>query len=299
TSFFVTNNNKIRFQSRGFNEVITYNLVSRSTLDAEGREQVVRLRNALSEEQEYLRPGLAGGLLNSLSYNLNRRNRDVRLFEVGHVFGKNYSEGSELALIATGRFRDDWQVKDDFDFFYMKGAVKALVNQLGVEEVSFSPCEQNVLLETTQAAKVICDGKEVGTLGKINSSVLSRFEIKNATVFYAQLSLDSLCDLKRERKMFKPLSIYPSSERDLSLVAKKGVSYGEIADIIRREAGQYSISVKLIDIYRGQQIQKGAVGLTISFELSLSERTLTEEEVATVQKEIIKSLKSELEIEIR
>lgn len=285
----------------GFNEAISYSLASRQLLESVGVEDALKIENPLSSEQAYLRPTLSASLLDCLAYNLNRTNIDLRLFELSHIFGLDYCENLSVGLIATGKFIDNWQIKKEFDFFSLKGTIENFLHRLRVNEMGFLSCEDQAQLFLKGAkAKVVCGDKEVGVLGKVDNQTLLKFGIKSAPdVFYAQISLTKLCGCVVKRKRFQPLSIYPSLVRDISLIAKSSVSYADILDALKIEAGPYLKNVKLIDTYKGDQIPKGSRGLTVSLELAIGERTLTDAEATNIQSRIVNRLKTDLGISVR
>ena len=285
----------------GFNEVINYSLLSKDILDAvDINKDAIRLDNPLSSEQEYLRPTLAGGLLNCLVYNLNHKNMDLKLFELGHVFGADYCESITLGLIATGKPIDNWQMKKEFDFFDLKGSTQNLIERLGFAEVKFLLSESNNMFSQGEITKIICQEREVGIQGKVDNRILLKLGLKKApAVFYAEIFLRELCKCVMREVRFRPLVVFPSIVRDMSLVTKKLVHYEDIISAIKSEANEYLRNVKLVDTYKGEQISAGCVGLTISLEFGLSNRTLTDEEVTEVQERITKRLKTELAVGIR
>ncbi|MDD5618324.1 MAG: phenylalanine--tRNA ligase subunit beta, partial [Candidatus Omnitrophica bacterium] len=285
----------------GFNEAINYSLLSQEMLDKAGiKKEALKLKNPLSSEQEYLRPALLSGLLNCLAYNLNRKNTDLKFFEVGHIFNAAGREGMSLGLIATGKDLDNWQIKKEFDFFSLKGAVENIIRVLGFAKPAFSPCAEDNAFFTKDADKITCQGKEIGVLGKIDNRIISNFGVKNAgPVFFAEISLEDLCALKVAQKKFSPLPVHPWVLRDLSLAVNKTVEYADIVSLIEKEAAGYLKNIKLTDVYKGEQIQAGCIGITLSLEFGLAERTLTDEEVTQLHQKLTKKLKQELSIQIR
>lgn len=285
----------------GFSETINYSLLSKDVIEATGIDKdVIRLNNPLSSEQEYLRPMLVTNLLNCLTYNLNHKNMNLKFFEIGHVFDADSCESISLGLIATGKSIDNWQLKKEFDFFSLKGSVQNLICRLGFEDFKILLSEGNNMFSQGQTAKIICQKREVGVLGKIDNRILFNFGIKNLpSVFYAEIFLQELCKCARKKSRFQALSIFPSIIRDMSLIAKSSIQYEDIVDAIREETGEYLKNIQLIDTYKGQQISAGCAGLTISLEFGLFDRTLTDEEVVKIQQRITKRLKVDLEIEIR
>jgi phenylalanyl-tRNA synthetase beta chain len=285
----------------GFNEAINFSLLSKDLIDASGVDtESIKLKNPLSNEQEFLRPSLLPGLLHCLAYNLNHKNLNLKLFELGHVFGSDYSESMSLGLIAVGRNIENWQHKQDVDFFALKGCVQNLLDVLGFENVKIELLEGNRIFSGNEAAKIICQGKEVGIMGKVDKSILLNFDIKNApSVFYAEVSLEEICSCQRKTKKFAPLAVFPGITRDLSLAVGSSIHYEDIVDVIKKESGDYLKSIKLIDTYKGEQVARGSTGLTISLELCLQERTLTDEEASGIQQKIVASLKKDLGVQIR
>jgi phenylalanyl-tRNA synthetase beta chain len=285
----------------GFSEAINYSLLSKLMLDAAGlKKEALHLRNPLSSEQEYLRPSLLPGLLNSLAYNLNHKNVDLKLFELGHIFNADSSEEMVLGIIATGKHIDTWQVKKEFDFFSLKGVTQNILEHLGFGLAEFLLTQDNSTFSNAEATKILCQGKEIGIQGRIDNRILLNFGIKNAgPVFYAEILIKDLLSCKSNPRKFSALPVYPSMVRDLSIAVNKSVEYSDIVTLIEKEAAGYLNNIKLVDVYKGEQIAAGCVGMTISLEFGLSDRTLTDEEVTQIHNRITKSLKQELSIQIR
>lgn len=284
-----------------FNEVINYSLLSKDIIDAANiNKEAIQLENPLSSEQEYLRPSLLSGLLNCLAYNLNHKNLDLKLFELGHIFSERGSEDLSLGLIATGKFMDNWKVKKEFDFFSLKGSIQNIIQRLGFGETQFLVQEENNMFISGQAAKIICQEKEIGIQGRIDNQILVKFGIKNPpSVYYAEIFLQELSKCQRKQIVFTPLAVFPSIIRDISLVVRNSIRFKEIESVVETEAGDYLKNIKLVDIYKGEQIPTTCIGLTISLEFGLPDRTLTDEEATGIQNRITKRLKTELAIEIR
>ncbi|MDD5291917.1 MAG: phenylalanine--tRNA ligase subunit beta [Candidatus Omnitrophica bacterium] len=285
----------------GFNETINYSLLSKQMLDkAMINKDSLRLRNPLSSEQECLRPVLSSGLLNCLAYNISHRNTDLKFFELGHVFNSDAGEELSLGIIATGKHIDTWQVKKEFDFFSLKGVVQGLIENLNFETPQFLPNDENGMFYQGESAKIYCQNKEVGSQGRIDNRILLNFGIKNAgPVFYAEIFMERLCAYKSKPVKFTALPVYPSVLRDISLVVNKSVEYADIEELIKKEALSHLKAIKLVDVYKGEQIAAGCVGMTISLEFGLADRTLTDDEVTQARDRIVKKLKQELSIQIR
>ena len=284
----------------GYYEAITYSLVSQTLLDAACvKSEAVRLMNPLTKEQELLRPLIAQSLINCIVYNLNRNNNDLRLFEVSHVFNIDKGEVPSLGIIATGKYKDNWQIKKEFDLFVLKGDTTSLLERLGVKDVGFIPSSSS-LFQDEEAVDIVVQGTIIGMIGRINDEVLLHFDIKNnPRIFYVEIFLDECSQFINFDRRFKSLAIFPSAFRDLSLIVRQSVRYGDLVEAIKGQAGSYLRNLLLTDVYQGKQIPEGFMGMTISLEYGLDERTLTDEAVGQVQDKIIQKLTSDFEVKIR
>jgi len=284
----------------GYYEAITYSLLSQTLLEtASIKNEAVKLMNPLTKEQELLRPVLAQSLINCVVYNLNHNNSDLQLFEISHVFNMEKGEVPVLGIIATGKHRDDWQIKKDFDLFILKGDIVSLCERMGIGNIEFVQSEHS-LFKNGEAADIVSQGNVIGTIGRIKEEVVLNFDIKNdPCVYYAEISLGECVPLVNFDRRFKSLAIFPSAFRDLSLNVKQSVRYGDLVRAIKNQAGLYLRNLQLRDIYKGKQIPEGFVGMTIALEYGLDDRTLRDEEIVQMQEKIIQRLTSDFEVKIR
>lgn len=286
--------------SLGFDEIITYSLIGKDLLDENSCSEAPRLRNPLSSEQEYLRSTLINSALQCLAYNMNRANKNLRFFEISHVFDTAYHETMSLAIMATGARIDDWKVKQEMDFFALKGTIEALCQRLGISGIQLSPLAAPSAFHEHESARIAYLNTTVGVFGRVNNSLLVRFGIKHApAVFYAEIALAALSSLRKDTQRFVPLSIYPSVARDMSLIAKDGIRYEAIANTIQAAAGPSLKKITLIDLYRGEQIPKGRMSVTVSLAFGLEERTLSDQEINALLSRITQQLKADLAIDVR
>ena len=205
-----------------------------------------------------------------------------------------------VGIIATGKHFDNWQLKKEFDLFSLKGVAQNVIERLGFSAAQFVLSEEDGVFYKGEAVKIVCQGKTVGEQGRVDNRILLNFGIKNAApVFYAEISLEALCDCEKKPLRFSALPLYPSMFRDISLIVNKSVEYSDIVDLIEKEAVGYLKNVKLVDVYKGEQIKPGCVGMTVSLEFGLTNRTLTDYEVTQIQNKITATLKRELSVQIR
>lgn len=285
----------------GLDEVITYGLVSKELLKKSNlsAENIVLIQNPLSREQEIMRPALIPGMLNAIFYNLNHKNNNLQLFELGKVYfgAKNPKEKTHLSLALAGQDISDWQNKPkNFDFFALKGIINTLLGNLGLKEIVWP--KQNLPYFTEESANIAVGGETIGVLGGVNEKVLSNFDIKT-NLYLAELDFETILEKGNLKKYFSVLPKYPSVTRDLSLIAEKNISARNIEEVIKKVGGNLVISIKLSDLYLGPPIPPGQKGLLYSLEYQTPQRTLTDQEVNNLHQKITSALSQELGIKVR
>jgi len=295
--------NKIReiLVSEGLNEIISYSLISKEQLKKCNLDYLnqTQIANPLSKDQEILRPTAIAGLLNCLNYNFSRNIDDIKIFELGEIFSGT-QEIPVLSVALTGAKQSDWlrKAKDKLTFFDLKGLVESLLDNLGVENYKFI-AKSNSFLKEGISAILDIQGREIGFLGEASRQVLDNWEIKKDKIFIAQVRLDSLGEFVNLERRFKPLALYPSIKRDISLLINKDTSSEDAIQIIKKEAGIYLKNITLADFYYGQQIPSNFKSLTYSLEYQAEDRTLKDDEINQIQEKIIRALEAQLEVKVR
>lgn len=285
----------------GLNEIMTYSLISEKaaeSLPAEA-ENPVSLNNPLSEEQKVLTPQLLDGMLRSISWNINRRNRAVALFEIGKIYSKagkdTFIETPALCIGLAGVLRENWtEGERRAGLFDLKGILEELFSNLGLN-VTFSSAN---LKGFTSTADVLLDGQRIGFLAAGKKKTLEAYDI-NQDVYIAQITLDKVIEDTVLRKKYQAIPRFPSSLRDISMLCDKILSAGDINTLIADSGGEIIRGIRLIDMYEGDQIPQDKKSLTYSIEYGLNDRTLTEEEIESAHSKIKDSLVGKLKITIR
>jgi phenylalanyl-tRNA synthetase beta chain len=297
------------------NEIMTYSLISRQALRKLWAhcENLITVKNPLSYEQEILRPTLLVGMLNALLINVNRRNTDLKLFELSRIYRKGNDGGTEeltnLSIGITGKKGGNWMGKSgEYSFFDLKGIVQSLLNGLGVKNYRFAESEDAVFVPGRCASLVFesAGGKHkgghkeniFGISGEVKKEILGRFDI-SSPVYACELQLHKLLEHIHPEKKFVPLPRFPSVERDISLIVPQEVSSEEITALISKIGRELVVKVALVDQYFGEQIPSGFRGLTYSIEYNSVERTLTAEEVDRLHTEVRQALTKELKVQFR
>jgi len=240
-----------------------------------------------------MRPVLLPSFLKVALTNINRGQKDLRLFEIG----KTYPEGKEketLGLLLTGRRLRDWRYskKDTVEIFDLKGALEHLFQTAGID-VTYQEAECP-FFDPACAAAIIIDGKQAGVFGKIERGVLNNWDIKNQDVYFAELHLEEVFAKAGPFKKYRPISGFPAIVRDVSLAVKKEVAYKQVEEICRLQGGDILRSVDFIEQYLGEKIPAGEKGLVFSCQYQSLTQTLREDEVTAVHERILQALTVEL-----
>ncbi len=282
--------------SHGYNEAINYSFIgeklySKFSLDV---SKLTKIANPLSEEWVYMRNYLFPSLVQNAVNNINRNEKDVALFEVAKVFinkgEKLPEEPLHVALLLTGKVKDNLYRERNADFYDLKGTVESLFEKLNVN-AEFSAQNEKSFLHPGQSAKIIVDGEEVGLIGKLHPDVTEKFEIKQ-DIFIAELNLDKLLSKALSKKVtFKQIPKFPPVTRDIAVVVEKEKPVAEIEKIIRSKA-KHLESLKLFDVYEGKGIPEGKKSVAFSLKFRAKDRTLSDEEVNTIMNAIIKELEN-------
>lgn len=282
------------FAGLGFNQVVTYSLVGSAALAKTNYQgAVIKLQNAMSAEQEMMRPTALPNMLIVAAANMNRGQRDLKLFEIG----KRYLPGGErwtLSVLVSGRREADWRAPKRLalDLFDIKGAVEEAVGKLRVKGCLFASAE-DAAFDLGQAAVVSIDGKAAGRAGKVAEEVLGKFEIKKAAVYFAEIDLELAVEAIIPRAKFSAIEEFPAMVRDISL-AVKDVSFEAIKALGLANGQGLLKKIDFVELYCGDKIETGYKGYVLSLMYQSSERTLTDDEVNGLHEGITAKLLSTL-----
>ncbi|MCX5666206.1 MAG: phenylalanine--tRNA ligase subunit beta, partial [Candidatus Omnitrophica bacterium] len=288
----------------GLSEIITYSLLSRKTLELarSSGDNVINIKNPLSNEQEAMRPTLIPGMLNSIRWNINRKEKDLKFFELGRAYFKetanSFSEKKHLTIGVTGQLYDGWIGHPRaVTLFDLKGLVETLFAQLGVKSFSVKESQGN-LFTRGSCASIEAGEDMVGSMGQVDPKVAHEFDIKE-TVYALEIDCDKLIKHISSGKRFKESPKFPSVIRDISIVADKNISNAAIASLIKGTGGDMLKGAELVDRYSGGQIPEGKIGLTYRLEYQDPDRTLEDPDVQAVHSRIISALENNLGAKLR
>lgn len=302
-SFKLRVEEKVREVARfcGFSQGMCYSFESPKVFDKlllpqdSSLRKTVVISNPLGEDFSIMRTTPLNGILTSLSTNFNRRNKDVRLYELGNIYIPKQVPVTELP---EERMQLTLGMYGEGDFFTMKGVVEEILDAVGMKGLTvYDPKSGHPFLHPGRQADIVYENKVIGYLGEIHPIVAGNYSIKDR-VYAAVLDMPEIVARATFDKKYEGIAKYPAVARDLSLVVPKNVLAGEIEEVFRQRGGKILESCRLFDIYEGSQIQEGFKSLAYTLTFRAKDRTLEEADIAAVMKKIMNGL-SQLDIELR
>ncbi len=282
-------------QSNGFYEVMNNSLTAEKNVTPEA----VKLLNPLSGDLAFMRTSLLQGLLDNTIYNINRKNPDIKFFELGKIYQKreSYTERKQLAILVSGReVRENWlEPKSATNFYYLKGYVQLLLDRLGFTFVEKSLVDNRF----ADAIELLVGEKVMARIGKVSSQLLKSFDIEQ-DCYYAEIEIEVVESL-RNKDNFKFVDIpkFNKIRRDLALLVDKNVTYSELYEAVMKEKSPILKSVNLFDVYEGKNLPEGKKSYALSFELLNEEKTLEDKEITEVMDKIIKIFETKFQASLR
>jgi len=286
----------------GFNEIFTNSITNSAYYNEETLQHTVKMINNLSEELNVMRPDMMQTGLESVAWNLNRKNNDLQFYEFGKTYevsgtGK-YKETNHISLYISGKKNAaGWKTKGDkADFFYLKGVFEKIMDVLGLANVSYVDAS-NENLSVCLQAKIKND--TIATMGVIGNSVLDRFDIKQP-VLYADLDWDKLMQLNRRSVIrYTEIPKYPAVQRDLAIVVDRSLKYEAVEKATQSAKLNKLKSVNLFDVFESEKLGANKKSMAVSFTFLDDEKTLTDKEIEGMMNKIIHAYETELNAEIR
>ena len=285
----------------GFSEAMTFSFESPKVMDKllfaqdAPERQGIRILNPLGEDFSMMRTTPLNGMLTSLATNYNRRNKNVRLFELANVYIPKQLPLTELpderSMFTLGMYGDG-------DFFTMKGVIAAFFAAVGMnKKMICDPASGKPFLHPGRQANVVYDGEVMGYLGEVHPDVLSGYGIGDRA-YLAVLDLTKILPYTSFECRYTGIARYPAVSRDISMLVPVSVTAGQIEEVIEQRAGKNLESYHLFDIYEGAQIMSGYKSIAYNLTFRNKEKTLEEAEVSAAMKKVLHGL-SELGIELR
>lgn len=285
----------------GFSQSMNYSFESPKVFDKlllpedSPLRQTVVISNPLGEDFSIMRTTPLNGMLTSLATNFNRRNKDVRLYELGNIYLPKSVPVTELP---DERMQFTLGMYGDGDFFTMKGVVEEFFYKAGMKDkIVYDPEADRPYLHPGRKADIVYKNKTVGYLGEIHPVVASNYGIKGR-VYVAVIDMPSIMDETSFDRKYQGIARFPAATRDISMVVPREILAGDIEKVFDTKGGSYLESYSLFDIYEGEQIKEGYKSVAYSLTFRAKDKNLEEADLSSAMNRIVKALEA-MNIELR
>ena len=279
----------------GFSQGYSYSFESPKVFDKllipEGDQlrQAISISNPLGEDFSIMRTISLNGMLNSLAFNYNHRNKNVRLYELGNVY---LPKSLPLTELPDERMQFTLGMYGEGDFFTMKGVVEEFFEKVGLRKpAKYDPNAGKPYLHPGRQANIIYEGTVVGYIGEVHPAVADNYGIGERT-YVAVLDMKNIVSFATYDRKFEGIARFPAVTRDLSMVVPKQILAGQIEEMIAQRGGKHLESYHLFDLYEGAQIEKGYKSMAYSITFRAKDKTLEDSDIASAMKKILNGLES-------
>ena len=290
--------------SIGFNETMANSLTKPEYVTFSenlNEATTVEMLNPLSNDLKAMRQSLLFGGLESIAYNINRKNSSLQFYEFGktyHRYNEKYEENKHLTLFVTGnRTKESWSIDHKvFDFFFLKGIITSLLSRLGIEKVKSSPTKQDVFSEGVSFGL----GKmKFVEFGVVKPTILKEFGIKQEVLF-ADFNWDTILKLTGNKKIsVTELQKFPSVKRDLALLLDSKTAFDEVYNLAFQTERKLLKEVDLFDVYEGDKLPDGKKSYAVSFILQDETKTLADKQIDKIMQKLQQAFEKKLDAVLR
>ncbi len=285
----------------GFSQGMTYSFESPKVFDRlriladSPLRQAVEIMNPLGEDYSIMRTTSLNGMLTSLAFNYNRRNKNVRLYELGNIY---LPKALPLTELPEERMQFTLGMYGDGDFFSMKGVVEEFFEKIGMHKKEvYDPNSGKPYLHPGRQANIVYDGVVVGYLGEVHPDIADAYGI-GTKAYIAVLDMPEIVGRASFDRKYTGIARFPAVTRDISMVMPKEILAGQIEEVIEKKGGAYLESYALFDLYEGAQIKAGYKSVAYSIVFRAKDKTLEDAEVTEAMGRILKALEG-MGIELR
>ena len=285
----------------GFSQGMCYSFESPKVFDKlripqdDPLRSAIVISNPLGEDFSIMRTQPLNGILTSLAFNYNHRNKNVRLYELGNIY---LPKELPLTRLPDERLQFTLGFYGEGDFFTMKGVVEAFLGRAGVmQPLTYDPSDKKPFLHPGRQADLFIGDKKAGYLGEVHPAVAASYGLGEKT-YVAVLDIPVVVEESSFDRRFEGIARFPAVTRDISMLVPKGVSAGQIEEVLVQRGGKILESCELFDIYEGSQVRPGYKSMAYSLLFRAKDRTLEETDISAAMKKIWNGLDG-LKIEIR
>ncbi|HOZ30174.1 MAG TPA: phenylalanine--tRNA ligase subunit beta [Bacteroidales bacterium] len=297
--------------SHGFYEIMCNSLISNRFFSENEQTELVRLFNPLSNDLSTMRPSPVYGGLDSIAYNINRKNSDLKFFEFGKTYHADkennnisdinrYSESKFLALWITGKRNQlHWNLKDNpTDFYLLKSYVEMLLNRIGISVKSY---QTDIISDKDFSFAMVFKNKNdvLCKSGLLNKKITEKFDI-DQEVFYVEINWDMIYKTVKVIELdYKPISKFPKVKRDLAILIDSHITYKTLTEIAYKTEPKYISEINLFDVYSGKNLENGKISYALSFILEDTEKTMTDKQIDGIMRNLINAYQKQISAQIR
>lgn len=285
----------------GFSQGMCYSFESPKVFDKllipadDVLRKTVTISNPLGEDFSVMRTISLNGMLTSLATNYNRRNKDVKLYELGNIY---LPKSLPITELPDERMQFTLGFYGEGDFFTMKGVIEEFFDCIGMRKVpEYDPDSKKSFLHPGRQANILYEGTVVGYLGEVHPEVCDNYDL-GTRAYVAVLDMPSIEGFTTFDRKYVGIARFPAVKRDISMVVPKEILVGQIEAMIRQRSGKILESLELFDVYEGDQIKEGFKSVAYSVTFRAGDRTLEENDITAVMKKILNGL-SGMGIELR
>ena len=285
----------------GFSQGMSYSFESPKVFDKlllpedSKLRQAIEIRNPLGEDYSVMRTTSLNGMLTSLATNYNRRNKNVKLYELGNVY---LPKALPLTELPDERMQFTLGMYGEGDFFSMKGVVEEFFDKIGLhKKETYDPNAGKTFLHPGRQANIIYDGTVVGYLGEVHPDVADIYGI-GERAYIAVIDMPVIVARATFDRKYEGIAKFPAVNRDLSMVVPKNIMVGQIEEVIEKNGGAHLESYSLFDLYEGAQIKPGFKSVAYSITFRAKDRTLEESDISKAMDKILAGLEA-MGIELR
>jgi phenylalanyl-tRNA synthetase beta chain len=289
--------------SLGFNEMMANSLTTGSYLKLSpmlNSAHNVTMLNPLSNDLAVMRQSMLFPALEAVSYNINRKNQDLKLYEFGKTYHKiagSFNEVKHLSLTVSGnRLSENWgKPQQVSDFFLFKGYVNIILSRLGIEKTQNQPATSDVFAE---GIAIVSGNETLVELGTVKKSILKEFDVKQEVLF-ADFNWNAVLKLISNKIRFSDIPKYPEVRRDLALLVDENVSFDAIYKVARQTEKSLLKDVNLFDVYSGKNLPDGKKSYAVSFTIQDTTKTLTDDQIDKIMRKLLQHFENDLGATLR
>jgi len=289
----------------GLSEISTYGFINKKDLENanisydEIESKIIKIKNPLSEDYTIMRPSTVPSMLKVLSTNNAKKNEEVQLFDISrrYIDVKNEIEKGEVPvedkILTLGLYGEN------YDFYYLKGIVENLLEVVGLTMYDIQKENNNKIYHPGRCANLKVGNDVFATLGEVHPIVIENFDIQKRALV-AEINLDKVAKYARQTKKYTPIPKFPAIERDIALVVDENIEVGQIEKVIKKKGKKVLETVELFDIFRNaEKLGENKKSVAYALKFRIAERTLTDDDINPVMKDILEELEKSLGAKIR